>query len=177
MQCLFLARNVTFLPGILHIYRENSTSAMRKNRFYSPISYYSPIIDGWIASDLFLNSLEAETGRSTDAGFVLSSIYFMDMAMEHHMQWRRMRDLKKVKEHPYYYLFENMKENCVSPKQYRNHKLLLTHPVLYKLKYNAIGAAAYAARLALRLAPVRANREKKKYPLTKRPESRCKVEA
>lgn len=169
LQSLFLARYVTFLPPILHMYRENSTSAMRKVFTYSAISYYTPIIDGWIASDLFLNGKEAETGKSTDSGFVLASIYFLDMAMEHYKQWRRPGDLEKVKDHPYYYLFENMKENCVSAKQYRNHKLLLKHPVLYALKYNAIGAVEYAAKLVFRFGPVCAYREKKKYPLTELP--------
>lgn len=170
MQCLFLARNVTFMPEVLHVYRENTHSAMRKVFSYTPVDYYTPIIDGWIASDLFLNGMGAETGRSTDAGFVLSSIYFMDMAMEHHKQWRPSRDLKKAESHPYYYLFENMKQNCVTPKQYRDHKLLLNHPGLYKLKYNAVGAVEYAVRLAMRLASVRAYLEKKRYPLTALPE-------
>lgn len=171
MQCLFLARNVTFLPKLLHIYRKNSTSAMGRAASYTPADYYTPIIDGWVASDLFLNSQEAQTGRSTDAGFVLSSIYFLDMAREHCKQWRRLRDLEKVKAHPYYWLFENMKENCVTRKQYRDHKLLLEHPALFALKYNAIGAVEAFVRLGLRFRPVRMYREKKRYSLRKLPEN------
>lgn len=172
MQCLFLARNVTFLPKLLHIYRKNNTSAMGRAASYRPVDYYTPIIDGWIASDLFLNSQQAQSGRSINAGFVLAGIYFLDMAREHFKQWRRPRDLEKVKAHPYYWLFENMKENCVSRKQYRDHKLLLEHPVLFALKYNAIGAVEAVARLGLRNRWIRGYREKKRYSLRKLPENK-----
>ncbi len=167
LQNLFLARTVTFLPEILHIYRQNSTSAMSKIFTYTPIDYYTPIIDGWIDSDLFLNQYEPKTGKTTDAGFVLAGIYFMDMAMEHHMRWKHQDELENVKRHPYYHLFVNMKPECVNEKQYRNHNLLLKHPALYRIKYRAIGIVYFAARLVLRVKPISYLREKRKYPLVK----------
>ena len=169
LQCLFLARNVTFMPEILHVYRENSTSAMRKLSSYSPIAYYTPIIDGWIASDLFLNQYEPTTGKRTDAGFVLASIYFMDMATEHHRRWKPLRDLDKVKTHPYYYLFENMRENCVSTTQYMHHKQLLEHPIQFAIKNRIIGIVCFIANLALKNKPIYRLRMWQKYPLKQIP--------
>jgi len=118
---------------------------------------------------VFLNGFEAETGRSTDAGFILASIYFMDMARDHYKRWRSPRELQQVKEHPYYYLFEQMRENCVSRKQFRDHQLLMNHPVLYRLKYHAIGVVEFAARVALAIKPLRKLREQRKYPLNEIP--------
>ena len=56
---------------------------MKKIFSSDPIDYYIPIIDGWVASDRFLNGLSGQTGRSTKAGAILAGIYFMDMAQEH----------------------------------------------------------------------------------------------
>lgn len=169
LQCGFLAEKVQFMPQLMHIYRQNAASAMGVSLRIPPVEYFTPIIDGWIASDLFLKSLESETGRATNAGFILSGIYFMDMAAEHHKQWRRPRELEPARAHPYYYLFENMKQNSVTPKQYREHKLLLEHPRRYRWKYRLIGAVEAMARLALRIKPVHQFREKRKYPLTELP--------
>ena len=169
LQCGFLAEKVQFIPQLMHIYRRNTSSAMGVSFQISPVEYYTPVIDGWIASDLFLNSHEPETGKSTNAGFILASIYFMDMAMDHFKRWRNPSELEPVKAHPYYYLFENMKENCVSPKQYKDHKLLLEHPLRYRWKYRLIGAVESAAKLALKIKPVQQFREKRKYPLTELP--------
>ena len=165
LQSLFLARKVKFMPGVLHIYRENSSSVMRKVFTYSPVEYYTPIINGWIESDLFVHEFAEQTGKSTDAGFVLASIYFMDMACEHYKRWKNPKELENIKGHPYYHLFENMKQNSVSKKQYKDQQLLLNHPLLYRWKYRTIGAVEYAARVALRVKPVRAFRLKRKYPL------------
>ena len=165
LQSLFLARKVKFMSGVLHIYRENSASVMRKVFTYSPVEYYTPIINGWIESDLFVNEFAEQTGKSTDAGFVLASIYFMDMACEHYKRWKNPKELEHVKGHPYYHLFENMKQNSVSKKQYKDQQLLLNHPLLYRWKYRTIGAVEYAARVALRVKPVRAFRLRRKYPL------------
>lgn len=171
MQCVFLAKKVRFMPQLLHIYRQNTKSAMGVSRSIAPIDYYVPIIDGWIESDLFLNGYQDQTGKSTDAGFVLASIYFMDMAMEHYMRWKAPKELEAVKCHPYYHLFENMRQNCVTENQYRNHKLLLEHPLVYRIKYNAAGAAEMLARLLLRVKPVRDLRMKRKYSITEIPHS------
>lgn len=170
LQCVFLARYVRFLSPVLHVYRNNSSSAMKKVFSIDPIDYYVPIIDGWVASDRFLNGLAGQTGRSTKAGVTLAGIYFMDMAQEHFERWHRSSRLYEVfQSHPDYPLFENMNPRDVSPRQYANHNLLLEHPLRYRLRNNAVGAAKFFSRLLLQLKPIRERRDSRRYPLTQIP--------
>lgn len=167
MQSGFLASKVEFMPQLLHIYRQNAKSAMGISRKISAIEYYIPIIEGWVASDMFLNILESKTNKSTDAGIVLAGIYFGDMAREHYKNWGSAKELEKVKQHPYYYLYETMNPNCVTKKQYNDCKLFRFHPILYKAKYNAIGILEYFVKCLLFLKPVYKYRNLKKYPLNR----------
>lgn len=170
LQCVFLARYVRFLSPVLHVYRNNSSSAMKQVFSIDPIDYYVPIIDGWVASDRFLNGLAGQTGRSTKAGVTLAGIYFMDMAQEHFERWHRPSRLYEVfRNHPDYPLFENMNPRDVSPRQYANHNLLLEHPLRYRLRNNAVGAVKFFSRLLLQLKPIRERRDSRRYPLTQIP--------
>lgn len=170
LQCVFLAQQVRFLPQILHIYRNNSTSAMKQIFAIDPIDYYIPIINGWIASDHFLNAFTEQSGRSTNSGVSLASIYFLDMAQEHFERWHRPSRLYAAHQaHPSYHLFVNMNPECVSAKQYQNHNLLLHHPLRYRLRYNAIGVVKFAARMALQIKPFKMLWQCRKYPLTEMP--------
>lgn len=76
MQCMFLSDQVYYCSEVLHVYRENENSVMRRIFNYSPIEYYIPIIDAWIMSDHFLNDFETISGKHIDAGYTLASIYF-----------------------------------------------------------------------------------------------------
>lgn len=170
MQCVFLAEKVMYLAEILHIYRENSNSAMRKVFSYTPIDYYIPIINGWIKSDDYINSIEERTSKHIDAGYTLASIYFGDMAVEHFKRWKSRRSLKKACDsHPYFHLFVNMDPKAVSVKQYGNQQMFFKNPILFSVKYRIIGSVEYLARLMLRTKIIRKFRVKKKYPLDKIP--------
>ena len=164
LQCLFLARKVQTTSVLLHIARRNPTSAMGKIFSYTPIEYYTQIINGWIQCDIDINKFASVTGKNSDAGFNLASVYFLDMAKEHYKRWRPSKELSAVKKHRYYNLFENMRENCVSSKQYKEHKLLLEKPTLFKVKYNFIGAIEYILRMLVRIKPIYQIRQNKKYP-------------
>ena len=169
-QCLFLTHSVHFIPHTLHICRENSTSAMKKVYSLDQVAYFTPIINGWLRSDQFLNGLSAKSGRTTRAGTNLASVYFLDMAQEHYERWHRPSRLYAAyAAHPDSYLLEQMDQKAASEKQYRNRTFLLQHPVLYQLKYNAIGAIKYLARIALRNRFVANRWERRKYPLTEMP--------
>ena len=166
LQCVFLARYVHFLPQVLHVYRENSSSAMKRFFAIDPIDYYIPIIDGWVASDRFLNGFSAHTGRATNAGVTLASIYFLDMAQEHFERWHRPSRLYAAyRSHPNYELFEHMNPNCVSAKQYADHKLLLEHPLRYRLRSYAVGGIKFFVRMILSFKPIQRLRNERKYPL------------
>lgn len=173
MQCVFFAEQVQFSSRLLHIYRENKSSAMKQIFSISPIDYYIPIINGWIASDEFVNSWEPTSRKHIEAGHVLAGIYFMDMAAEHFGRWGTRKELFKVfQAHPHYDLFVNLKPNQINAKQYKNHNLLLNHPRLFQLKYNLIGIVHFAARVILRTKPGFAFRQWMKYPLTEIPSNK-----
>lgn len=165
MRCLFMASKVETTSVILHCHRENPTSAMSKIFNYSPIDYYTQIINGWIKCDFDINKFEHMTGKKSDVGCNLASVYFLDMAKEHYKRWKKSNELLMVKNNPYYYLFENMKENCVSIAQYKEHNFLLEKPNLFKLKYNLIGVVEYLLRMLLRIKPIYLLRQHQKYPL------------
>ena len=170
MQCIFLAQKVRYMSEILHIYRENNNSAMRKVFSYTPVDYYVPIINGWIESDDFINSMQEKHQKYITAGYTLASIYFGDMIMEHYKRWKSGKKLRSIcNSHPYFYLFVNMDPKAVSAKQYGNQKLFFKHPILFALKYRIVGMIEYFARLFLRIKPVYNIRMKRKYPLDKIP--------
>lgn len=164
MQCAFLSEKIKFMPQILHIYRMHIKSAMSIYQNLSPMDYYMPIINGWIASDLFLNSKMSISKKSTDAGFVLAGIYFGDMAKEHCMRGHSLYELD-MKNHKYYYLFENMNANCVSKKQFADYNLLINYPKLFSIKYRIVGIIDWSVRILLKLKPINNFRIKRKFPL------------
>lgn len=170
MQCAVLAQYVIFIDKLLHIYRKNRNSAMSKINQMKAKDYYLPIIDGCIWSDGFLNHLRPATGREVCAGRVLSAIYFLDMAKQHYKMWGRQEELEKVfSEHPHYDLFVYMRPEDVSPKQYREHELLLHHPRWFRIRYSIWGFFERTARLMLRTKAVTSILDKKRYPLTEAP--------
>lgn len=170
VQSTFLAECVLILDIPLHIYRNNPQGIMSNIKKINPIDRFLPIINGWIQSDHFINSWEAETGRHCTAGYILAGIYFMEMAAFHYKRWGKRSEIEKVfREHPYYYLFEHMRPQDVSSVQYKDHDLLLKHPLLFQLKYNLIGALESLARLMLRLKPMANWWQNRKYPLTELP--------
>lgn len=170
MQCVFLAEKIQFMPQVLHFWRENPGSAMSRAHAISPIGYYLPIINGWIASDDFINACEDRSGRHITAGSVLAAIYFLEMAAAQFKRWGSARELADVcQQHPHYDLFLNMRRGDVSQKQYSDQQLLLHHLLLFRLKYCAIGAAERVIRLALQTGPVRRMRAKRRYRLSEIP--------
>lgn len=170
MQCTYLSTEVQYLPEILFVYRNNPASAMNRQSTITPIDKYLPIINSWVKSDDFLNSYESISGKHICAGYVLAGIYFMDMAADHYKRWGKRSEIEKVfREHPYFYLFEQMRPKDVSTLQYKNHNLLLKHPLLFKWKYNLIGAAEYIVRLLLSPSPLQKWWIHRRYPLTQMP--------
>lgn len=169
-QCVFMSTKIHYISKMLHIHRANENSAMSRVSSIEPIKYYLPIINGWIQSDDFLNSYESISGKHICAGYVLAGIYFMDMAADHYKRWGKRSKIEKVFcEHPYYHLFEQMRPQDVSAQQYKNHNLLLEHPLLFKWKYNLIGVLEYILRSILRLPPLQKWWMKRKCPMTQMP--------
>lgn len=171
-KCLMLSNQVQRCSKWLYIYRYNSSSATHTRKKLTKINYYLPIINGWIKTSDFINSWEHCTGRTTNAGYSLASIYFIDMAAEHYQKWGSQKQLKAVlSSHPYYHLFLEMKESAVSKKQYREHLLMKNHHTWFRMKHNLIGIVVWLAEFASTIPFVFSLYMKRKFPLASMPEN------
>lgn len=137
-QAAALSRKVYFSNTLLYVYRKNRNSAMEMYTKMISADYYLPIINGWIKSDEFINKSLSRTDYG--AGKTLAGIYFLDMVSEHCMQHRKLEEILKIcYNHPNFDLFINMQPENVNEKQYKEHNLLINHPVFFLVKYNIIG--------------------------------------
>ena len=170
MQNVFLSQTVHFHPTMLHIYRGRPGSAVDKISLIPAIDYYSPIIDAWVHSDTFLNSLESETGRTIGAGKVLAGIYLMDMASDHFAQGRsRSELLNYLYTHPHFHLLKDMRPHDVSEEQYRNSRLLLEAPLRFQTKWLLKGIPKRILSILKKSPFARKFIEQFKFPLTDLP--------
>ena len=136
-----------------------------KNRL-SKIDYFSQIINGWIETDQIINSWSHETGKHSKMGYTLASIYFMDMTAEHYQHWGTRKKINNVlNAHPYFYLFNNMRKQDVSPSQYRNHLLMKNHPKIFQCKNYIVGLKVCLMELLFQIPFIRKIHLGKKYRL------------
>ena len=168
--CLYFAKQVCCCSKYLYIYRYNSGSAMHTKGSVSPIVYYEQIINGWIETDNFINSWQDTTGKQSKMGHTLASIYFLDMAAEHYQNWGSKKQLLQFqKKSSLFTLFENMVQADVSPKQYKEHLLMMHYPVLFKLKHNVCGILVNFKYLLFRCRFVKQLYMRKRYFLSSAP--------
>lgn len=167
-HCIILANKICTVPKVLQIYRQNDTSAMSKVISIDPIAYYPPIIDGWLSTQDKIND---NLSDKVNVGSVLAGVYLMDMALEHHKRWYRYsRIMKALKNQDSYHFLLDLNEKDVQPWRYQDKQLLLNYPVLFKVKYNVIGAFEFFARYIIKnVAFVSRLWEKRKFPVTEMP--------
>lgn len=170
-QCSFLADQIYFCSILLYIVRTNSGSAMQRARKLRSISYYLPIIDGWLRSDEFVSQYESVTGKHLRAGRILAGIYLMDMTADHYKQWGSRKEIEKVlREHPHYNLMVDFTYPDVSVRQCKKRDFLLEHPVLFRLLFMTIGTVDFTTRWLLSQDPFKTWWDKRKYPVTELPQ-------
>lgn len=162
--CIYLSRKIRRCSRYLYSYRYNSSSAMHTKHKVSKIDFYSQVIDGWIETDHIINSWSDKTGKYSHMGYTLASIHFMDLAAEHYQNWGSRKVLDDFfRNHPYYYLFEEMAEASVSPKQYREHLMMKNHHLLFQLKHNVFGLVRLTANTVFRIPMIKSWYIKRKY--------------
>lgn len=167
LQCVFLARYVRFLSPVLHIYRNNSSSAMKKIFSIDPIDYYIPIINGWLRCDEFLNARSAQTNRISEAGQALAAIYLVEMVAEQMKRWRSYRRVMEVfRSHPHYPAAESGELVRPNVREYPVNRMLFEHPVRFRCKYRLRGLVEWTLRSLMQLPPVAKLRDERRYPLT-----------
>ncbi len=137
-QLFYLAENIRFIPKMMYLYRRNPTSTMYVRPY--GISYYEPIINGWLNSDEKMNSLHSIEREKLTAGYVLASIYVVDMSKEHYWYWGKAKELYGFLEnHRIFPIFLALSKDDVSPKNFKEHLLFIKHPLLFRTKHMALG--------------------------------------
>ncbi len=170
MQCSFFAEEIAVFPKILYIYRQNSKSAMSKSNAVAPIDYYLPIVNGWLQSDDFINSWAPVTGRTICAGHTLASVYLLDMAREHYMQWRPGKEIRQaVENHPHYVHLKSLRALDSNDKNHKDKEWFVNHHAVFAWKYRLIGIGYYCLRAMLRIPFIRKLNDKRKFPLDQMP--------
>lgn len=170
MQCSFFAEEIAVFPKILYLYRQNRQSAMGQSKTVSPIDYYQPIVNGWLQNDEFINNWASVTGKTICAGHTLASIYLLDMAREHYMQWRPDREIRQaVEKHPHYAHLKSLRAIDSNDTDYKDKELFVKHPVVFAWKHRLIGIVYYSLRAMLKIPFVRMFNDKRKFPLNHMP--------
>lgn len=170
LQCVFLARYVRFLPPVLHVYRNNSSSAMKQVFSIDPIDYYVPIINGWLQSDAFLNALSDQTNRVCEGGQALAAIYLVEMVAEQMKRWRSYAQVMEVfRNHPHYPAAESGEIVRPNRREYPVNRLLFENPLRFRIKYRLRGCVEWVFRLLLQIPPVAKLRDDRRYPHTELP--------
>lgn len=93
MQCLYLADKIYLVNQLMYLYRQNAESAVHiRNR---GISYFIPIIDGYIQSDAEMAKYYNNDRGELKEGRILAKIFLMDMIEE---ELERVSGVKKLTE-------------------------------------------------------------------------------
>lgn len=170
MQCAFFADTLEFLPDLQYLYRQIMAGAMGQSKTITPIDYYLPIVNGWLQSDDFINSWAPVTGRTICAGHTLASVYLLDMAREHYMQWRPGKEIRQaVENHPHYVHLKSLRALDSNDKNHKDKEWFVNHHAVFAWKYRLIGIGYYCLRAMLRIPFIRKLNDKRKFPLDQMP--------
>lgn len=94
MQILYLAETILLKNKLMYLYRQNVFSAVHTRKW--GISYYIPIIEGWLKSDRQMLCWKNEERGELRQGRTLAAIYIMDMIEEHYMCFGTDNSLKNL---------------------------------------------------------------------------------
>lgn len=138
MKLFYLSAQTTFLPQTLYLYRSNETSAM--NTRPRGAYYYLPIIDAWLKADDEMKAKNCFKNANFTFGSLLSSIYFIEMAIEHCEYFGDYKEIISIiKNHRHYETFLKLQRNEVSQKQYKEFLLFNNKPRLFFIKHRFFG--------------------------------------
>ena len=164
--CSFFAKDISFYPETMYIYREASGGAMSRSSTISATDYFLPIIEGWMRTQHVINQYSGLTGVTTDLGHNLGNVYLLDMICEHYMQQGSRAEIDQiVRQHPNYSFLQNMKPWNDKDVNYLRKDLYFRHPLFFAVKYRMKGVIRTMMRLALRLPFVQRLNHQRKYPL------------
>lgn len=91
MQCMYVADTIVLKKRVMYHYRHTSNSAVRSRKY--GISYYVPIIDGWMRSDRMMEHWQNPDRGDLWEGRVMAAVCIIDMCKEHYHRFRKQREL------------------------------------------------------------------------------------
>lgn len=173
LQCIYLSNNIHTVSVLLYIYRNSENSAMGRMKKMSPIKYFSPIIDGWLHSDEFINAISFANKEKCSAGNILAAIYILEM-IEFTCRRSVTKGLalfKKIKQSDKYVILTNMREQDISKKQYSEKVLLEQHNLFFAIKHRFLGISIQFLNILYHIPFFRMQYQSKKYPFKNIPKN------
>lgn len=163
LLCAYFAKNIAFMPQVMHVYRSNISSAMHKVSKIKPIDYFLPIADGWLKCEAFINQRMGD--GTSDVGRVLANVYLLDMASEHCMRGGSLKKVMQViSAHPQYPCLLEMKPMGENDVNYQKKVLLFEHPKRFRLRYRIKGLIRTPMRWIANLPIVAKFYQKRRFP-------------
>lgn len=169
MQCIYLAESMSLINRLMYLYRHSATSAVHSRKF--GISYFEPIIDGWIASDMAMDEYKNEFRSALWEGRAMAAVCIVDMAEEHYRHFGTKHELDRLfQRKPEYLDLITGHFACNRPDSGLRWQEMNAHPVKFRVKCYIRGVALAVTQKAYRVLmkiPVLASYiEKKRYPIS-----------
>lgn len=162
MQCLYLAKRIYLINKLMHFYRQNLNSLVHTRG--RGISYFLPIIDAYIQSDIEMSQYRNSIRGCLYEGEVLAKSYIMDMIEEELESYSGEERLKNFFENRQDYLL--VVEKTTSNKQVNDRwtyikehkKRIIIKKRVYSLLFNSIRKVYY-------IQPIKFIIDLKRYPI------------
>lgn len=162
MSCIYLANLIYLKNKLFYLYRNNEKSLVHTRNYGIP--YFERIINSYFLLDKDMEEYETpERGKLTE-GKILANIYVMDMADEHFMHFGKKSEFFKVlKSNPEWCrLVEGEIAGISANKRYLK---LCESPIKYIFCMYIKGIIWMLMRKILRFAPIKKNRDLRRFPL------------
>lgn len=168
MQCMYLAEQITLHNRLMYYYRHTATSAVHSRKY--GISYFVPIIDGWLLSDSLMEKWENDARGALWEGRAMAAVCIVDMCKEHFCCFGRQRELDALfAKRPEYLELITSDFARNRPDSGLKWQAMKAHPVKFMLRCYVEGAVNSITRriylLSYKSKWLTAMIDKKRYPI------------
>ena len=168
MQCCYLAESMVLHNRLLYLYRHSVTSAVHSRKY--GVTYFTPIIDGWLNSDKAMEAYQNEKRASLWEGRAMAAVCIADMAEEHYQHFGSKKELNQVlSDHPEWLDLITSPFVSSRPNSGLRWKNMVEHPVLFPLQCYIQGITLSAMRTVyyflMRIPLIADWLDKKRYPV------------
>lgn len=149
MQCLYLADTIWLENHVLYLYRHTRNSAIGSRKY--GISYYIPIVEGYLQMDACMRKYVTESRGRLLACKICVTHYLMDMIDEHFRQWGTKAEVDQLlNEHPQYLAALKAEADFAVIPQEARYLCYASHPYKYMLQHYVLGMGFYIRRFLKR---------------------------